>query len=140
MRIVLSAIAAAAAAFASTPALAAEGDAARLADELNDPAKQAEMAAMVQTMANLMLEMPVAPLLRAKAEIEGTDPEAVDPNLTVRDLAGPEAENAPREIAVRLPHMMGALATLAVSLEQMLPQLRAMGDTLARPGTADNAE
>ena len=139
MRILLTAFAAAAASTA-TPALAAEGDAARLADELRDPAKQAEIAAMVETMAALMLEMPVAPLLRAKAEIEGADPEAVDPNLTVRDLAGPEVGDAPRELAVRLPQMMGVLATLAVSFEQMLPELRAMGETIAPPPAPDDLE
>jgi hypothetical protein len=139
MRIMLTAFAAAAA-IAATPALAAEGDAARLADELRDPAKQAEIAAMVETMTALMLEMPVAPLLRAKAEMEGTDPEAVDPDLTVRDLAGPEAEAAPREIAVRLPQMMGVLAALAVSFEQMMPQLRAMGDALASPPASEPGE
>lgn len=128
---------AALAAFASTPALATEDDAGRLAEELNDPATQAQITTMVETMTAVMLDMNVAPMLRAKAEIEGSDPEAVDPNLTVRDLAGPEAEVAPREIAVRLPQMMGALATLAVSLEQMLPQLRAMGDAVASQAAPD---
>ena len=139
MRIVLSAFAAVLG-LAATPALAAEGDAARLAEELADPAKQAEIAAMIETMTNAMLGMSVAPLARAKAEIEGGDPEAIDPDLTVRDLAGPDAEDMPREIAMRLPHMMGALAVLAVSFEQMLPQLRAMGDTLATPAAPDPVE
>jgi hypothetical protein len=49
----------------------------------------------------------------------------------VRDLAGPEAEDAPREIAVRVPQMMGALASLAFALEEMLPQLRAIAEPLA---------
>jgi hypothetical protein len=127
-------------ALAASPALAAEDDAARLAEELNNPATQAQIAAMVETMTTVMLDMNVAPMLRAKAEIEGGDPDAVDPNLTVRELAGPGAGDAPREIAVRLPQMMGALATLAVSLEQMLPQLRAMGDAVARPAVPDAAE
>lgn len=131
---------AAVAALASTPALAAEDDAARLAEELNDPATQAQISAMVETMSAVLLDMNVAPMLRAKAQIEGADPDSVDPNLTVRDLAGPEAEDAPRELAVRLPQMMGALATLAVSLEQMLPQLREMGDAIAVPAAPDSAE
>jgi hypothetical protein len=139
MRIALSAIAAASA-LASTPALAAESDAARLAEELRDPAIQAEIAAMVQTMSAVMLDMNVAPLLRAQAEIEGRDPDAIGPEVTVRDLAGPGAEEAPREIAVRLPQMMGAMAALAGSIEAMLPQLRAMGETLARPDVSDNVE
>ena len=139
MRAILPVIAAVSA-LVATPAFAAENDAAQLAEQLRDPATQAQIAAMVETMSAVMLDMNVAPMLRAKAKIEGSDPEAVDPNLTVRDLAGPEAEDAPRELAVRLPQMMGALATLAVSLEQMLPQLRAMGDAVAHPTAPDASE
>ncbi|HEU4649900.1 MAG TPA: hypothetical protein VFS49_00660 [Croceibacterium sp.] len=113
MRTLLLAFAAAST-IAPIPAGASEDEGTRIAEELRDPATQ--------------------------AEIEGSDPEAVDPSLTVRDIAGPEAEAAPREIALRLPQMMGALAALAVSLERMLPQLEAMGDTLAHPDTADDAE
>ena len=139
MRVILPAFAAASA-LAATPALAAEGDAARLAEELRDPARQAEIAAMVETMTAIMLDMRVAPLLRAKAEIEGGDPDAVDPDLTVRDLAGAEAEDAPREVAKRLPQMMRALATLTVAFEQMLPELRAMGETIAPSPVPDDLE
>ncbi len=128
-----------AAALVSSPAFAAEGDAARIAEELADPAQQAEVAALAQTMAAILLEMNIAPLARAAAEMEGKDPESIDPDLTVRDLAGPEAADAPRELAVRVPQMMGALATLAVAMEAMLPQLRAMGEQMAGPvgGTAE---
>ena len=139
MRIVLSAVAALGA-IVSTPALADESEPERIADALGDPGKQAEMAAMVETMTALVLDMPVAPLLRAQATMEGGDPDAIDPDLTVRDLAGPDALQAPREIAVRLPQMMGALAALAVSFEQMLPQLRAMGDTLAHPAPSGSSQ
>jgi hypothetical protein len=138
MRHALTVLATAAALVAS-PALAAEGDAARIAEELADPAQQAEVAALAQTMAAILLEMNIAPLARAAAEMEGKDPESIDPDLTVRDLAGPEAADAPRELAVRVPQMMGALATLAVAMEAMLPQLRAMGEQMAGPvgGTAE---
>ena len=61
----------------------------------------------------------------------GRDPEAVDPNLTVGDLAGLDAAEAPHEVARRLPEMMGAMATMATTLEAMLPELRAMGDRIA---------
>ena len=139
MRLPLTALAAVSA-LASTPAMAAGDDAGKLAEDLRDPATQAQIAAVIETMSAAMLDMNVAPLLRAKAEIEGTDPEAVDPDVTVRELAGPEAEDAPREIATRLPQMMGALAALTVSLEQMMPQLRAMGDAIAHPEAPDSAE
>ena len=118
-------------AFAPVPALAAEGDAARVAGELNDPVRQAQMAAAVEAVTTAVLAMPAAPLLRAAETMAGRDPQSVDPDLTVGDLAGPEAADAPREIAHRLPQMMGAMATLAATLEAMLPELRAMGDRIA---------
>ena len=130
MRCALIALAAAST-FVCAPVLAAEGDAAHIAEKLSDPAMQAEIARMAETMTAVMLDMKIGPMARAAAEIEGKDPEAVDPDLTVRDLAGPEAADAPHEIAVRVPQMMGALATLAVAMEQMLPQLRALGEQMS---------
>ena len=131
MRYTLTALAAASA-FVCGPALAADGDAADLAKDLADPDLQAEVAVMAQTMATAMLDMKVGPLARAAAEMEGKNPEAVDPDMTVRDVAGPDAADAPREIAVRVPQMMGAMATLAVAFEQILPQLRAIGEQAER--------
>ena len=125
MRAALSALATACL-LAPIPALAAEPDTetSDIAKELTDPARQAELAAMVETMTNLMLEMPAAPLLRAAATMAGEDPEAVDENATVGDLAGPEAAEAPREFAHRLPQMMSALAIMAAAFEDMAPLLR----------------
>ena len=111
---------------APIPALAAEPDTGTsdIAKELTDPARQAEIAAMVETMTNLMLEMPAAPFLRAAATMAGEDPEAVDENTTIGDLAGPEAAEAPREFAHRLPQMMSALAIMAAAFEDMAPLMR----------------
>ena len=130
MRIVLPAVVLAAA-LAPLPALAAEGDAARIAEELNDPAKQQQMAAAVEALSAVLLAMPAAPLMRAAATMAGEDPEAIDPDQTVGDLMGPEAAEAPHEFAQRLPVMLGAMATLATTLEAMMPELRAMGDRIA---------
>jgi len=139
MRIVIPVLVVAGA-LAPVPALAAEGDAARVAGELNDPVRQAQMAAAVEAVTTAVLAMPAAPLLRAAETMAGRDPEAVDPNLTVGDLAGPEAADAPREIAHRLPQMMGAMAMLAATLEAMLPELRAMGDRIAEDMARDIRE
>lgn len=130
MRIVLPAFALAGA-LAPASALAAQGDAQRMAEKLNDPARQEHIAAAAEAMTEAVLAMPAGPLLRAAETVAGRDPEAVDPDLTVRDLVGPEAADAPRELAHRLPAMMGAMATLATALEAMLPELRAMGDRIA---------
>jgi hypothetical protein len=128
MRIVLPTLVLA---LAPVPALAAEGDAARIAEELNDPARQEQMAAAAEAVTDAVLSMPAAPLLRAAETIAGRDPEAVDPDLRVGDLVGPEAADAPYEFAHRLPETMGALAAAAATLEAMLPELRAMGDRIA---------
>jgi len=118
-------------AFAPVPALAAEGDAARVAGELNDPVRQAQMAAAVEAVTTAVLAMPAALLLRAAETMAGRDPEAVDPNLTVGDLAGAEAAEAPHVLAQRLPELMGAMAAMSAALATMLPELQAMGERMA---------
>ena len=130
MRIVLPALIIAGA-LAPAPALAAESESARIAEELTDPVVQERMAAAAEVMTEAVLSMPAGPLLRAAETMAGRDPENVDPDLRVGDLVGPEAADAPREFAHRLPQMMGALATMAATMEAMLPELRAMGDRIA---------
>ena len=139
MRIVLPALVVAGA-LSPVPALAAEGDAARVAEELTDPVRQEQMAAAAEAVTAALLDMPAAPLLRAAETIAGRDPEAVDPDLRVGDLVGPEAADAPREFAYRLPQMMGAMAAMAATLEAMLPELRAMGDRIAEDMARDAYE
>jgi hypothetical protein len=130
MRIVLPALIVAGA-LAPAPALAREGDAARVAEDLNDPVRQEQMAAAAEAVTTAVLDMRAGPLLRAAKTIAGENPDYVDPDLRVGDLVGPEAADAPYEFAHRLPQMMGALATAAATMEAMLPELRAMGDRIA---------
>ena len=139
MRIVFPALAIAGA-LSPVPALAAPGDAARVAEELNDPVRQEQMAAAAEAVTTAVLDMPAAPLLRAARTIAGENPDYVDPDLRVGDLVGPEAADAPREFAHRLPQMMGAMATLAATMEAMLPELRAMGDRIAEDMARDISE
>jgi len=136
MRIVLPALVIAGAVSPAT-ALAAPGDAARVAEELNDPVVQEQMASVAEAATTAVLDMPVGPLMRAAKTIAGEDPEWVDPDLRVGDVVGPEAADAPREFAHRLPQMMGALATAAATMEAMLPELRAMGDRIAEDMAED---
>jgi hypothetical protein len=130
MRIVLPALAIASV-LAPLPALAADDDAARIAGELNDPARQEQMAAAIEAMMGALLEMPAAPLINAAKTMAGEPTGDVDPDQTIGDLMGPDATEAPREFAHRLPQMMGAMATLATTMEAMLPELRAMGERMA---------
>jgi hypothetical protein len=123
MRIVLPAVAAACV-LLPVPALAEDSEAGRMAEELSDPARQEQLAVMAETVADVLLSMPAAPMLRAAATIAGEDAEDIDPDLRVGDLVGPEAADAPREFAHRLPQMMGAMAALAATLEDMVPLMR----------------
>lgn len=129
MRIALSAVATLCIAL-SAPALAAPygdegyGEASRAAEDLRDPATQERIAGTMDAAMDAMLGMPAGPLLRAMAEIAGDDPEAIDPDLRVGDLVGPEAADAPREFAYRLPAMMASMAAMAAAMEQMLPEMR----------------
>ena len=136
MRLVLPALAVAGALSPAT-ALAAPGDAARVAEDLNDPVRQEQMAAVAEAVTTAVLDMPVGPLMRAAKTMAGEDSEWVDPDLRVGDVVGPEAADAPREFAHRLPQMMGALATAAATMEAMLPELRAMGDRIAEDMAKD---
>jgi hypothetical protein len=136
MRIVLPALAMAGALSPAT-ALAAPGDAARVAEELNDPVRQEQMASAAEAATTAVLDMPVGPLMRAAKTIAGEDPEWVDPDLRVGDLVGPEAADAPYEVAHRLPRAMAAMAGAAATLEAMLPELRAMGDRIAEDMARD---
>ena len=116
------------------PALAQdlESDTREIAGELSDPVRQAQIATMAEVMADAVLDLPVGPFLRAAETMAGRDPEYVDPDLRVGDIAGPDAVRAPREFADRLPEMMGAMAGMAVAMEAVLPQLREAIDR-ARP-------
>lgn len=128
MRIVLPTLALA---ILPLPVLAAEGESARVAEELTDPVRQQQIAAAAEAVTSAVLDMPAAPILRAAKTMAGENPDYVDPDLRVGDLVGPEVADAPYEFAHRLPAMMGAMATAAASLEAMLPELRAMGDRIA---------
>ena len=111
-----------------------------LSDTLSDPAMQAQAALMARAMSGVVLEMPVGPLARAAAEIAGDDPDAIDPDMTLRELGGRDADDLPQYLQERVPEMMDRLAGMSGAAEAMVPHLRAMigqwGD-MARSATAD---
>lgn len=109
---------------APVPAFAHETDA--LAERLSDPAFQQEISGTVAVMSEILLDLPIAPLAEAAAEMAGEDPAEVDPDLTLRQLAGPDAERVPGEIAENLPRIMGSVAGVAEGFSAMLPALREM--------------
>lgn len=116
-----------------------ESGLARAAEEMSDPVRQEQVAVMAEAIMASLLEMPVGKLLQSAATIAGEDPGEIDPNTTLREVAGPEADEAPRMAAKALPRMMDAAGALAGAFETVLPELRRIGEDFARklPGTAE---
>ena len=102
------------------------GVSSKLAEKLGDPATQKALAQSVRVMGEILLDMPLAPLADAAARMAGEDGADVDPDATLRNLAGPDAADMPQQIEEKLPQMMGAASAMAGSLETMLPVLRQM--------------
>ena len=99
----------------------------RLAGQLADPALQDSMADAIGAMSEALLDMPVAPIARVMDAIGDPDARDIDPRATVGDLAGPEARRMPREMARKVPQMMGAMAEMSDAIAAMTPQLEAIG-------------
>lgn len=106
-----------------------------LADKLSDPFEQQKMAAMVGAVGEVLMQVPVGPLVeavsRAVPEDTGADMPEVAPDATLRDLAGASgARQMQVEIAEKVPVMMGLLAGLVKGAETMRPALKDIGRQL----------
>jgi hypothetical protein len=119
----------------------ARSDAGRMADKLRDPHMQASISAAVRALSEAMLDLPIAPFLNAAEAVrDPAAPREVDPDLRLRDIAGPDGERVPDRLTQRLPAMMGAMGGMADAAEAMTPALkgvahemsRAMGEAVAR--------
>lgn len=106
-----------------------DDDTAGWADRLSDPAEQAKVAIALSAMSGALLSLDVSPLAKAMGTV---DPHARDipPGTTLGDVAGPDMRDLPRDIARRTPKAMGTLAGMIGAMEEMRPQLKAMGRQL----------
>lgn len=100
-----------------------------LSQRLSDPIVQEELATTVAVLGEILLDMPLAPIVEPMAEMAGRDADSVDPDLTLRKM-NPEASDVPARIARDLPQVMDAMASMAGSLEAMRPALREMAERL----------
>jgi hypothetical protein len=99
-----------------------------LSERLSDPATQEHLASTIAVLGEVLLDLPLAPILEPMAEIAG-DPGSVDPDLTLRKM-NPEAGDVAARAASRLPQAMDAMAAMAGSIEAMAPALDIMADRL----------
>jgi hypothetical protein len=124
---ILLAAPAVALAFAAAPAAAKPDNAtSRMAEKMNDPETQRAMATAVAAASEAILDIPLEPLARAAEAMGDRRTARRMRGSTLRDVAGPEAEDMPRELAHKLPAMMGAMGGMAVAMEEMAPALKAM--------------
>lgn len=115
---------------APVPALARERERgpSELAQKLNDPELQRNMASAISAMTEALMSIKLAPFAEA-AEKMGDRKMArrIDRDATLGDMAGRDGRRMQREVAERVPQMMGMMAGMAGAMEQMLPALEAMG-------------
>lgn len=107
------------------PAVAQDAALADLGERMRDPAQQRETALMAQALTEIMLDMPIAPLAQAAAEMAGEKAATIDPDLTLRKLA-PEAGQASEALGRNLPRAMAAVGAMAETTARMAPALRDM--------------
>ena len=96
-----------------------------LGEQMRDPAYQRDMALMLQAMTEVLLDMPVAPLAQAAAEMAEEEARDIDPDLTLRRMV-PQADRAGQEVARVVPRAMQAAGSMAEGLAAMTPLLRDM--------------
>jgi hypothetical protein len=107
----------------------AERDLDRMARELADPARQAAMGRAMGAMAEVLLDMPLAPIIGPLAEAAGEDPRRVDPDATLRKMS-PGAGAVPSQIERQLPRAMGAMAGMSGAFAHLIPQLRDIAERM----------
>lgn len=101
-----------------------------LSEKLEDPAEQERLATMMGAMGEALMALPVGPMMQAMERATGEDAPDVAPDTTLGELAGPDAERLPGEIAEKLPEMMGMMAGMADTFEAMVPMMEAMAETM----------
>lgn len=107
----------------------AEATTAEVERTLGDPAMQAAVAEGMAAASEALLDVPLAPLAKAVARAAGEDPEAVDPDMTLRTVS-PEADDVPGRVREEMPRVMGAMAGMAGGMGAMVPALREMADRM----------
>ena len=110
-----------------TPAPPAEAALGGLAERLSDPATQDEIAATVSVLSEILLDLPLAPLIEplaeATADVADLPRRPVDPDLTLRRMS-PRAGEVAQRVARDLPRTMDRMADASDGIAALIPALR----------------
>lgn len=107
--------------------------------ELRDPMNQAKVAGTLSALTGALLSMDISPMTRAMAPIDGGRMSRdLPPDARLGDIAGADARELPYDIARKTPRAMSQMAGMLGAMDEMRPQLKAMGrqlkDSLRRQG------
>ena len=98
-----------------------------LSQRLSDPRTQSEMAATVAVLSEILLDMPLAPLIEplaeATADVADLPRRPVDPDLTLRRMS-PRAGEVAQRVARDLPRTMDRMADASDGIAALIPALR----------------
>ncbi len=132
-RKLVSLAALAALALAPVPAVARDTADDDLAGDLSDPGKQEALGNTMAAMMAALLSIRAEPLARAM-ERAGDHRAArkIPRGATLGDLAGPEARRMPEQVRRQVPAMMGAVSELAGMMQDLAPELEAIGKDFNR--------
>jgi len=95
----------------------------RMTRAMGDPVRQEALARAMGAMTDVLLDMPLGPIVAPIAEAAGEDPRRIDRDATLRKMS-PGAGDVSRQIERQLPRAMGAMAGMSGAMAGMLPQLR----------------
>lgn len=100
-----------------------------IVEKLNDPMTQYAVAGMLSAMSKALLDMNVAPMVKAVEGVTGRTSDLPD-DATVGDLAGAYPEDVEDQLVDRVPAMMSGAGAMAGALETMIPQLEEMAERM----------
>ena len=126
----LPALAQDAAAPASAPA-PSEPEMKAMAKAMKDPARQHEMALLLRAMSEVMLDMPVAPMVDAMEQATGEKGPDVKPGATVRSMSPDAASRVPGMIEKGVPAAMSAMGGMANGAAELTPAMKEMAARMA---------
>ena len=102
-------------AFLPAQASAQEDEIEAVAETLGDPDVQQAVAGTLAVITEILMEMPVGPMLEAAAEATGKDAKDIDPDTRLRDIAGDRGARVSEDVERLTPRAM------EISEKRMLP-------------------
>lgn len=104
----------------------------RAAQLLSDPDNQAQAAATVDALSEVLLQMPVGTMVEAMSRIRGADAPDIPRDAKLGELLGEDGDVMRARLVERLPELMSAMAGMSEGFGEILPQLREAARRLPR--------